>query len=109
MCEIPPIYTQTNRIYTQTNRIYTHKLYIRAQVDRDRIWAGGDLTPVSDKFDIGEMIVLRGFSHAGNNGVFEVAGYVDNNTMVISETLPEVSQDTQTSTLLILNTCPIFH
>jgi hypothetical protein len=69
-------------------------------VDGDRIWFGGaGSTFYSNRFEIGEMVVLRGFAHVGNIGLFEVLGFPDNNTMAVGEILPSVIRDGRVSWL----------
>lgn len=59
-------------------------------VDQDTIWLADALQPW--RFEVGEVVLLRGFQHVGNTGMFEVVAKPARNVLQLGEILPTVVQ-----------------
>lgn len=59
-------------------------------VDQDTMWLADALRPW--RFEVGEVVLLRGFKHMGNSGIFEVVAKPARNVLQLGEILPSVVQ-----------------
>lgn len=66
-------------------------------LDYDRIWIADALKPW--RFQVGEVVLLRGFREPGNTGLFEVVARPYRNTLQLGEMLPTTVREGRTAWL----------